>query len=132
MIGRLGGADRPYAFDVRVSLNPRKINQGPRCGMKIRKLFVGERMTAERFGLLRAALWPLTTLVVVLMYREEIRNILAEVPSLARRLLSIKAPGVEISVESLSREIPTAEEIVRETTVPLVLSQPKEPTDGNR
>jgi hypothetical protein len=84
-------------------------------------------MTAELFGLLKAALWPLTTLIVVLMYRDEIRSILIEVPSLTRRLLSIKAPGVEISVESLSREIPTAEEIAKETALPL-----KESPDGYR
>lgn len=43
----------------------------------------------------------------------------------------IKAPGVEISVESLSREIPTAEEIVKETAVPLPPPPQEKDTNGN-
>jgi hypothetical protein len=88
-------------------------------------------MTAELFGLLKAALWPLTTLIVVSMYRHEIRNILIEVPSLTRRLLSLKALGTEISLDSLSRELPRAEENAKNLSIPLVPGPEREPKNGN-
>lgn len=88
-------------------------------------------MTAELFGLLKAALWPLTTLIVVLMYRGEIRNILVEVPALTRRLLSLKALGTEISLDSLSRELPKAEETAKNSVIPLLPEPEREPKNGN-
>jgi hypothetical protein len=88
-------------------------------------------MTTELFGLLRAVLWPLTTLIIVMMYKQEIRNILIEVPSLTRRLLSLKTLGTEISLDSLSRELPKAEEAVKSLVVTELPKPEREPKNGN-
>jgi hypothetical protein len=88
-------------------------------------------MTTELFGLLKAALWPLTTLIIVMMYKQEIRNILIEVPSLTRRLLSLKTLGTEISLDSLSRELPKAEEAAKSLVVPELPKPEREPKNGN-
>jgi hypothetical protein len=77
-------------------------------------------MIAELFGLLRAMLWPAITLMFLLMYRREIRNILGEIPALTRRLLTLKALGAELSLDALERELPKAEDTSKEANLPLL------------
>ena len=79
---------------------------------------------AELFSLLRAMLWPAITLTFLLMYRGEIRNILAEIPALTRRLLTLKALGAELSLDALERELPKAEDSSKEANLPLLLDPP--------
>ena len=71
-------------------------------------------------SLLTAMVWPVTTLVIVFMFRSEIRNILLEVPNITRRLLSVKALGAEVTMDVLSRELPKTEDASKQSNLPLV------------
>lgn len=87
-------------------------------------------MVAEVFSLLRALLWPVTTLIIVLMYRHEIRRILIEVPSLTRRVVSLKALGAEVNLDSLTQELPKAEEASKGLVIPFLSPPERESPDG--
>jgi hypothetical protein len=82
-------------------------------------------------ALLKALSWPDIALIFLLMYRREIRSILAEVPELTRRLLTLKALGAELSLDSLERELPKAEDSSREVSLPVGLTPERKTPDGS-
>ena len=59
--------------------------------------------------LVKALAWPLLWLFIVLMFRKEIRSLLSELPSIVRRMRSAHGLGVEIELDKIGEELPSAE-----------------------
>jgi hypothetical protein len=76
-------------------------------------------MAIEIFGLIKAVVWPVFLVWVVLKFEKEIRAILAEITPLLRRPLKLKAPGVEILLGNLENELPRAEDATKSLSLPM-------------
>ena len=63
----------------------------------------------EIISLIRAVIWPVTLVALMLIFRKQVARILAELPLLLRRLVSGKALGIEVHLREIESTLPTAE-----------------------
>ena len=76
----------------------------------------------EFVELVKALAWPLVVLVVVLLFRKEIRSLLEEMPTVVKRLRSVEALGAKAELETLestSKELPAAEPQAKLLSLPV-------------
>lgn len=69
--------------------------------------------------LVRAVIWPFTCLFLALFYRNEIRQILASLPSVLNRLRMGKALGAEVQLDALGVGIEATELNIKTFVLPL-------------
>jgi len=84
----------------------------------------------EFVELVKALAWPLLWLCIVLMFRKEIRSLLREMPSIVRRMRSAHGLGVEIELDRIGEELPSAE-LQASSTFSLPIIPPPTKTDGS-
>ena len=80
------------------------------------------RSKHEFVELVKALAWPLVVLVIVLLFSNEIRSLLKEMPNVVRRLRSVEALGAKAELETLdstSRELPAAEAQAKLLSLPI-------------
>ena len=67
------------------------------------------RSKHEFVELVKALAWPLVVLVIVLLFSNEIRSLLKEMPNVVRRLRSVEALGAKAELETLDSTSKAAE-----------------------
>jgi hypothetical protein len=80
-------------------------------------------MLHEIVTLLVALRWPAFAFFVVLRFDDQIRTLLSQLPTLLQRVKSARAFGVNVTLNEINKELPTAE---RET-LQMQLPAPKVP-----
>lgn len=86
-------------------------------------------MLTSLAAVLGVLLWPALAGVFLGMFHREIRDILKEIPPLMKRLLSLKALGAELQVESLGKELNDAEQASKELALPVQTAAPLPPQE---
>ena len=89
----------------------------------------------EYVELVKALVWPIVVLIVVLMFRKELRCLMREMPNVVRRMRSAHALGVEIELDKLGEELVGAESKASSVSLPMppaLLPSPSRNDGGTR
>jgi hypothetical protein len=83
----------------------------------------------EFVELVKALAWPSVVSWIVIMFRTEIRSLLKEAPGVVRRMRSAQGLGVEIELDKIGEELPSAE--LQAQTISLPIKPPPTKMDGS-
>jgi hypothetical protein len=72
----------------------------------------------EWVELVKALAWPCVVLIIVSIYQGQIRSLLNELPNVVRRVRSAHGLGVEVELDKIDYELPSAEQQAQLLSLP--------------